>query len=190
MNQIRVRAKQQLRKAIRIVKASYSPEELEAFSLSVLRKLEAHPRFVSAHTVLLYHSLPDEVNTHAFIDRWCAEKEILLPTVVGDDLVLHRYTGPDCLSPGSFGILEPSGEPFTDFDRIDLAVVPGMAFDSQGVRLGRGKGYYDRLLPRLPRAYRIGLCFPFQYFDSGVAYEEYDQRVNETLVDEEEAGVV
>ena len=102
-----LRAKKQLlRQSVRTIKASYSRQELEALSLSLLRALEQHPCFVQARTVLLYHSLPDEVCTHAFIDRWCAEKEIVLPTVVGDELELHLYTGPECLSTGSYGILE------------------------------------------------------------------------------------
>lgn len=170
-----------LRQSIRTMKASYSREELEALSFSLLQRLEEHPRFVEARTVLLYHSLPDEVGTHAFIDRWCNRKEIVLPTVVGDDLELHRYTGPECLTLGSYGILEPSGELFTDLNRINLAVIPGMAFDRHGNRLGRGKGYYDRLLPRLPRAYRLGLCFPFQLLTEEIPHELHDCRMDEVL---------
>ena len=170
-----LRAKKQLlRQSVRTIKASYSRQELEALSLSLLRALEQHPCFVQARTVLLYHSLPDEVCTHAFIDRWCAEKEIVLPTVVGDELELHLYTGPECLSTGSYGILEPSGELFTDYERITMAVIPGMAFDGMGHRLGRGKGYYDRLLPRLSHAYKLGLCFPFQILDEEIPHEPHD----------------
>lgn len=174
-------AKRILRQSIRMIKASYSRQELEALSLSLLRVLEQHPCFVQARTVLLYHSLPDEVFTHAFIDRWCVEKEIVLPTVVGDDLELHLYTGPECLSLGSYGILEPSGELFADYERITLAVIPGMAFDLQGNRLGRGKGYYDRLLPRLSHAYKLGLCFPFQILDEEIPHEPHDCRVDTVL---------
>lgn len=177
-----LRAKKQLlRQSVRTIKASYSRQELEALSLSLLRALEQHPRFVEARTVLLYHSLPDEVCTHAFIDRWCAEKEIVLPTVVGDELELHLYTGPECLSTGSYGILEPSGELFTDYERITMAVIPGMAFDRMGNRLGRGKGYYDRLLPHLPHAYKLGLCFPFQFLDEEIPHEPHDCQMDEVI---------
>ena len=74
---------------------------------------------------------------------------------------------------GAFGILEPTGEVFSDYDNVDAAIIPGMAFDGHGNRLGRGKGYYDRLLPRLTKAYKIGVCFPFQYFDE-IPSEEHD----------------
>ena len=120
-------------------------------SAEILAALEAHPAFRAATTVLLYHSLKDEVDTHEFIRKWSREKRILLPVVVGDDLELRLYTGPEDLKPGAYGIEEPTGELFTDYADIDFIVVPGVAFDRNGNRLGRGKGYYDRLLPRTTR---------------------------------------
>ncbi len=130
--------------------------------------------------MLLYHSLPDEVDTHALIRRWAGRKRILLPVVVGDDLELRLYAGDDRLAPGAFHIEEPRGEPFTDYAGIDLAVIPGVAFDRAGNRLGRGKGYYDRLLPRLADTYKIGLCYPFQLADSLPA-EAHDVRMDEVV---------
>jgi len=76
---------------------------------------------------------------------------------------------------------EPSGELFTDFDRITLAIIPGMAFDHQGNRLGRGKGYYDRLLPQLSHAYKLGLCFPFQLLTEEIPHEPHDCRMDEVF---------
>jgi 5-formyltetrahydrofolate cyclo-ligase len=76
--------------------------------------------------------------------------------------------------------MEPIGEVFPEsrYDEITLALIPGMAFDAEGHRLGRGKGYYDRLLPRLSRAYKMGVCFPFQMVDA-VPSEPHDQKVDE-----------
>ena len=65
---------------------------------NILAALEAHPAFRAANKVLLYHSLNDEVDTHAFIQKWSSEKRILLPVVVGDDLELRMYTGPEDMS--------------------------------------------------------------------------------------------
>ena len=62
-------------------------------SAKILAALEAHPAFRAANTILLYHSLGDEVDTHTFIKKWSSEKRILLPVVVGDDLELRIYTG-------------------------------------------------------------------------------------------------
>ena len=66
------------------------------------------------------------------------------------------------MAEGPFHILEPQGAPFTDSDAIDIVLVPGMAFDAAGHRLGRGRGYYDRLLAAHPAWHKVGVCFPFQ----------------------------
>lgn len=156
-------------------KSSVSPQ-----SAKILAALEAHPAFRAASTVLLYHSLKDEVDTHAFIRKWSRKKRILLPVVVGDDLELRIYTGPDDMAIGAYGIDEPTGELFTDYAAIDFIAVPGVAFDRSGNRLGRGKGYYDRLLPRIPSAYKAGICFPFQLVEE-VPAEAFDIRMDEVI---------
>ena len=76
----------------------------------------------------------------------------------------------------SFGILEPLGEEFTDFGQIDLAIVPGMGFDRNLNRIGRGKGYYDKLLPNL-RAFLVGVCYTFQLHDE-IPVETHDFPMN------------
>lgn len=135
---------------------------MTAKSAALLEKLEQHPRFASAHTVLLYYSLPDEVQTHRFVEKWHRQKRILLPVVKGDILELRIYTGKGCLKTSEpYHIEEPEGEAFTAYGEIDLSIIPGVSFDTQGNRLGRGKGYYDRLLPLL-HTYNIGICYGFQ----------------------------
>lgn len=156
-------------------KFSASPQSAE-----ILAALEAHPAFRAASTVLLYHSLKDEVDTHEFIRKWSRKKRILLPVVVGDDLELRIYTGPEDMTIGAYGIEEPIGELFTDYAAIDFIAVPGVAFDRSGNRLGRGKGYYDRLLPRIPSAYKAGICFPFQLVEE-VPAEAFDIRMDEVI---------
>jgi len=149
-------------------------------SAEILTALEAHPAFRAADTVLLYHSLKDEVDTHEFIRKWSRLKRILLPVVVGDDLELRVYTGPEDLAIGAYGIEEPTGARFTDYAAIGFIAVPGVAFDRNGNRLGRGKGYYDRLLPRIPAAYKAGICFPYQLVEE-VPAEPFDIRMDEII---------
>ena len=74
---------------------------------------------------MLYHSLKDEVQTHSFIEKWSKKKTIILPVVVGEELELRLYTGPQDLAIGAYGIAEPTGKVFTDYKAIDLAVIPG-----------------------------------------------------------------
>ncbi len=173
--------KKQLRKAIAQKKSQFSPGELDNFSNHLLYNLEQLPAFKQATTVLLFHSLKDEVRTHEFVEKWKDKKNILLPVVIGDDLELRKYTGKHDLSIGAYGIEEPIGEPFGEFDRIDLAIVPGVSFDPKRNRLGRGKGYYDRLLPRI-KSYKIGICFSFQV-SKEVPAETFDIRMDAVLTD-------
>lgn len=164
--------KKELRRWIAQEKTRYCDSTLQALSAEILAHLEANSVFKEAQTLLLYHSLKDEVQTHSFIEKWSGKKRIVLPVVVGEVLELRRYTGPDDLVIGPYGIAEPVGEPFTDYTMIDLAVVPGVAFDVEGHRLGRGKGYYDKLLPHIP-ASKLGICFPFQLVEE-VPAEAFD----------------
>lgn len=173
--------KKELRKLVRTFKQKYNdPQKRTEWSEKLLEQVEADETFSKAHTVLLYCSLPDEVETQYFVDKWSRHKEVLLPVVVGDDLELRRYTGRKDLSTGSFNIKEPTGELFTDYDKIEFVLVPGMAFDARGNRLGRGKGYYDRLLPRLKNALKCGLCYPFQLMEE-VPAEEYDIKMDKVI---------
>ena len=149
-------------------------------SAEIMELLEKHPVFKKAHTLLLYPSLPDEVNTHDFIRKWSTQKHILLPVVTGNELELRWYTCPSGLQIGAYGIEEPVGKAFTDYPAIDLAIIPGVAFDRKGNRLGRGKGYYDRLLPLMPSTYKIGICFPFQLLEE-IPTEPFDICMNEIL---------
>ena len=166
-----MQSKSELRQEIKRRKAACPAKERAALSHAVIRRLTQTPQWHHAHTVLLYHSLPDEVNTHDLIRQACAEgKRVLLPAVVDDDLELRELPQPSSLIPpslheGAFHILEPEGEAFTDYATIDLAVIPGIAFTTDGRRLGRGRGYYDRLLPHFAHVYKLGLCWPFQLVD-------------------------
>lgn len=174
--------KKGLRALVARDKEGFSRAALLDLSDPVLRRLAAHPRFVAARTVLLYHSLPDEVDTQGFLRYWRLRKRMLLPAVKGKDIELRRYAPGDSLEAGAFGILESTGGVFTDYASIDLAVVPGVAFDARGNRLGRGQGIYDRLLERLrPHGtYTIGICFGFQRV-AHVPAEPHDIPVDEVL---------
>ena len=172
--------KKELRKLITQKKKECSKDQLKEWSSKVLKKLEKHPVFIQAETVLLYYSLPDEVQTHDFVERWKDEKRIILPVVIGpSELELRCYTGKRDLEKGAFGIDEPVGKPFNEFEEIDLAIIPGVGFDTKGNRLGRGKGYYDRLLPKI-HAPKIGICFGFQLVKE-VPTDQYDCPMDEVL---------
>lgn len=153
--------KSELRHDILQQKRQFTSQQLAQLSFPVLDRLR--PLLREARVVLAYYSLPDEVDTHVLIDELVAEgKTVLLPKVLDDTTMeLRRYTGPQDLCEGAYHVMEPVGMPFTDLTQIDVALIPGIAFDAQGHRLGRGKGYYDRFLS-LVNTQTIGVCFDFQ----------------------------
>lgn len=165
--------KKELRKIIAQKKKECSHEQLKVWSEKLLNKLEHHPAFIKAKTILLYYSLPDEVQTHDFIERWKDKKQIILPVVINSTtLELRYYTGKQNLAKGAFGIEEPMGPTFNEFQDIELAVIPGVGFDLHGNRLGRGRGYYDRILPKI-KALKIGVCYQFQLLER-IPTDQYD----------------
>ena len=168
--------KSELRQQMRDMKRLFTQQQLSEWSFSIVERLRERLRDV--HVILAYYSLPDEVCTHQLIDDLVAEgKIVLLPKVLDDETMeLRRYTGPQDLREGAFHIMEPIGEPFTDLQQIDVVLVPGMAFDAQGHRLGRGKGYYDRFLSPLTSPHSpllIGVSFDFQKVEE-VPVEAFD----------------
>ncbi|MCQ2234013.1 MAG: 5-formyltetrahydrofolate cyclo-ligase [Paludibacteraceae bacterium] len=157
-------SKKECRSAIRTRVKAMSECEKKTESEKTMQAVEQLEEFKAAKTILAYWSLPDEICTHQFVEKWSKHKRVLLPVVVGDDLEIREYKGRESMAEGAFGILEPQGKAVTDLSSIDLSIIPGMAFNpTTGARLGRGKGYYDRLSVTLsPHTYNVGVCFNAQ----------------------------
>lgn len=170
--------KKALRAEIKVLKKQHTKEQLLEQSEKIFAKLEQHPDFVKAERVMLYSALPDEVQTQAFLEKWHLKKQIILPTVVGDDIIPVAYEKDTDFAVGDFNILEPQNEPYKG--GFDLIVVPGVAFDRNGNRLGRGRGYYDRFLSQHLNVKRIGICFDFQLVDE-IPTEPFDIRMDEVI---------
>ena len=163
--------KNELRALIRERKQQFTQQQLGELSATIV----AHCRefLMLMDNIVAYYSLPDEVCTHELLDELVAAgKTVYLPKVVSDtEMVLCQYTGHDSLQKGAFGIMEPTGAvlPKDKYDDIKVVLVPGVAFDKENRRLGRGKGYYDRFLSSFsqPRsAVFYGVCFDFQRVDA------------------------
>jgi len=182
--------KEELRRQIRQMKRQFTPQQLEELSLPVIQRLRS--RLADYQVVFAYYSLPDEVCTRQLVDDLLAEgKTVFLPKVVSEEAMEWRtYTGRQDLQEGSFRIMEPAenhGDRSLDstLQRADqgtvaVILVPGMAFDAKGHRLGRGRGYYDRFLAAYPHIYKIGVCFDFQKVEE-VPTDDFDIAVDEVI---------
>ncbi len=165
--------KNELRRKVRELKSNYSLEQKKQKSISIFKQIEQDREFRLAQVVFAYWSMPDEVHTHDFVEKWAKTKTILLPVIDGTDLILRKFEGINKMKEeGKYRILEPQGEAFTDFELIDYAIIPGVAFDKFNSRLGRGKAFYDKILKTI-EAKKVGVCFDFQLFDL-VPTDQYD----------------
>ncbi|MCH5239538.1 MAG: 5-formyltetrahydrofolate cyclo-ligase [Muribaculaceae bacterium] len=137
--------------------------EKKSAAQEVFERLEQTAAFMMAERIMMYHSLPDELSTHDFLRKWKGRKSFYLPRVNGVDLEVLPYEE-SRLELGSFHIEEPTGKDVIDPEAIELVVVPGVAYDRKGRRLGRGKGFYDRFLQHT-KATKIGIGYEFQLVD-------------------------
>lgn len=158
--------KNKIRKDISVLKKKMTAEQRQCWSEQLSLCIEQHPVFMQTQTVMAYYPMKDEADLRILLDKYVNDKKLLLPVVEGDDIRLKVYKGPAFMRTGAYGILEPdTDEYFTDLASIDLVLVPGVAFTREGARLGRGKGYYDRFLPLVPQARKIGVGYAFQLID-------------------------
>jgi 5-formyltetrahydrofolate cyclo-ligase len=158
--------KNEIRQLVSERKKEIPPEEKRRLSGLIFPRVEKDPLFITSTIIMAYWSMDDEVYTHDFIRKWSKTKKIILPSVDGNTLRLKIYRGEEQLVIGQkYQIREPSGVDYEFPEKIELIIVPGIAFDKANNRLGRGKAYYDKLLKTL-HAKKYGVCFSFQLFES------------------------
>src|SRR3989344_3302078 len=112
---------------------------------SIAERLLGCAEVVAAQTICIYLPLPEEVDTKPIIEEFFRlKKTVVVPKVSGDRLELHAISSFNNLQKGTFGVLEPSDScPLIGIPEVDVFIVPGIAFDTQGFRIGWGEGYYD-----------------------------------------------
>lgn len=155
--------KSDIRRKIKNLRMMLSEMDKAQAADEVFDQLEKTAAFMMADNILMYHSLPDELSTIRFLKKWNGRKHFFLPRVNGVNLDILPYEETR-LELGSFQIEEPTGDNLADVDDIELMIIPGVAFDRNRNRLGRGKGFYDRLLAS-SRATKIGVGYEFQLID-------------------------
>ncbi len=159
--------KKELRTAVRQAGKAVGERERENFSNEVIRRIEDSPEFGRARVIAAFASLPDEVCTDELLQRWNGTKKIVLPSVEYGRMVFREYIGEEDLIRGEYGIMTPNTSRIVPPEEIEVMLVPGLAFDGKGNRLGRGKGFYDRYLAMryALRIHKIGVCLPYQFVD-------------------------
>ncbi|KAF0217546.1 MAG: 5-formyltetrahydrofolate [Geobacteraceae bacterium] len=172
--------KRSLRQLLLAKRKALSPAEIMGGSHAVQRKFIALEEFAAARVVALYAAVHNEVDTKEVMREALASAKVLIyPAVCGEGLVFRRISGQAELRLGAFGIMEPD----TACEELvpqeaDIIVVPGVAFDIGGKRIGYGKGYYDRALHRLEGEGKlVGFCFDFQLVEE-IMGEPHDVKMD------------
>lgn len=159
-------SKSPLRDKLKQLRDQVDPAFAESASQGVWNILCQLAEFAKAQGIGAFASTPSEINTYSILEGSLElGKRLYLPKVVKEKSFFHFYPVQNfkTLAKGPYGILEPAGNKPADWEEIDLVLVPGLAFDLTGNRLGFGKGYYDRILPRLKKStLTIGLGYSFQ----------------------------
>ena len=155
--------KKELRKEIGAKKAALSEAEIERRSAVLSERLFATAQYRDCKSLYAYLSFNQEVRTNPIIERaWADGKRVAVPKVIGKEMVFIWLDSYDQLGPGYYGITEPvENGPVAD-DVTALVLMPGLAFDPEGHRIGYGGGFYDRFLEAEPDHPLVALCYDFQ----------------------------
>ena len=176
--------KSQLKETILKKRNSLLREELIEKSKKIKNTLLNLAHYKKSKTVMFFVSFNSEVDTHEMIKEALKNKSVVVPKVAQGEIEPSVIIDFDNLvSSGKFGILEPIEAMKIAYKNIDLILVPGIAFDLHGHRIGYGFGYYDRFLKKVPKALKIGLCFDFQIVEK-IPNHEHDVPVDLIVTDE------
>jgi len=179
--------KEELRKERMKIRNNLSESELLEKSKQIKKRLYKMREFRQASMILFYVSYDNEVYTHDMIKEYLSKgKNVVVPISDKESrrLILSKFDNWDDLDIGAYGILEPKKDRIKEvsLDSIDTIIVPGVAFDKRGYRIGHGLGYYDGLLKNSKRALHIGLAFEFQMVDK-VPKDEHDIPVDKIVTE-------
>ncbi|MBI2659134.1 5-formyltetrahydrofolate cyclo-ligase [Candidatus Woesearchaeota archaeon] len=169
--------KNQLKESILEKRNSLSREEILEKSNQIKINLFSLGHYKKSKTVMFFASFSSEVHTHDMVKESLKNKTVVLPKVAQHEIEPSVVIDFDNLIPGKFGIPEPIEAMKIAHKNIDLVLVPGIAFDKEGHRIGYGYGYYDKFLRKAPKAVKIGLAFDFQLVDK-IPKETHDVPVD------------
>ncbi|HTU59997.1 MAG TPA: 5-formyltetrahydrofolate cyclo-ligase, partial [Polyangiales bacterium] len=161
---LREHAKRELRSRMRSVRAVMPASAREERARAAVQRVIELAEYVGAQTIVGFSAIQKEIDPAALLAGARASgKRVGLPRVVEQVLELHEFRDVSELQEGSFGVLEPAADaPVIAPAEVDLVIVPGLAFDARGHRLGYGRAFYDRLLPGMSKAFRLGFAYDFQ----------------------------
>jgi 5-formyltetrahydrofolate cyclo-ligase len=163
-----------------------TPEEVAADSARIVSQIEQMSVFRDAKTVLIYYPVHKEVDLRPLLAKYSDQKTFLFPVTHRHSMEVRPYDGEDMMRKGRYGVPEPQTKTYTG--HIDLIFVPGVVFDQQCHRIGRGGGYYDKFLSKQHAAKKIGVCYSFQLKRHTIPHYLHDQRMDRIVTPQRTIG--
>lgn len=158
--------------------------DIENISEKIIYNLQSSDEYKNSKTIFCYNSFSSEVCTKKILND--NSKTILVPKVCDKDLELCIYN-PHKVKKSEYGIYEPTNEPFECYENIDLIILPGLAFTKSGIRLGYGKGYYDRFIANAGlNVLKIGLVPDILVLEH-IPSDDFDQKCDMIVT---ETGII
>lgn len=168
--------KAHIRRQMIDMRKQLTPEEKQSFDQRIVASIRKDERYQNAKTIALFYPMMHEIDLRALLKD---KKIFLFPKVIGNDIKFYTYHSDTRFVKSVFGVYEPEGDtPF--LENIDYMLVPALAIDKQGYRIGYGKGFYDRYLMNNRPKTVIGVIYPFQYIEN-IDYSPFDQKLDDCV---------
>lgn len=178
--------KNKYRKRHREISKSLADKYQHVSDEVIFSKLISHPKLVSSEHIMIYMSMPVEVDTSRLIKHLISQKKnIYIPVIINDQIEISSISDTSALIPNKFGIPEPLKKEINIVSPqiLEVVILPGICFTQDGIRLGHGGGYFDRFLKKLHAdIWSIGLCYG-THLEDDIPHNESDVKVNEVITE-------
>ena len=179
--------KQSLRALVEQKRRIYPKEQAKADSEAIMSRLEQLPCFRDAQTVMIYYPIHNEVDLRPLLQRYEGKKTFLLPVTHRRSIEPRQYLGEETMQRGRYSVPEPQTATFKG--KIDLILVPGVVFDLQCNRIGRGSGFYDRFLKKHRRVTQLGVGYDFQVKNREIPHSFSDKPLDGVITPNQSIGL-
>ncbi len=179
--------KQSLRALVEQKRRIYPKEQAKADSEAIMSRLEQLPCFRDAQTVMIYYPIHNEVDLRPLLQRYEGKKTFLLPVTHRRSIEPRQYLGEEQMQRGNYSVPEPQTATFKG--KIDLILVPGVVFDLQCNRIGRGAGFYDRFLKKHRRVTQLGVGYDFQVKNREIPHSFSDKPLDGVITPNQSIGL-
>lgn len=180
--------KQDIRKIIKRKREDLNRDIKEKLDVKIMDNFFNSEYISKSDVIFIYVSMESEINTINMINKLLdMGKRVAVPKVISDKkemVALEIKSLSELNESGAFGILEPDMSKKNIGDEVDLVIVPGLAFDKRGYRVGYGGGFYDKFLEKYNTIRRVCLCYNFQIIDN-IPYEDFDEKVDVIITEDE-----